>query len=130
MSTGGASPALAGWLRLRVAAAAGPGLGALAELLDEARRRLPAEGRSTEDVDWPALLDGPLPELVRRGDLDAARALLARRPPGRTAEPAAEAGPASAGHGQPGWANITTTATTSRTATPAAWRRRARAAVP
>lgn len=77
VSTGGASPALARWLRLRVGAAAGPGLGALAELLEEARRRLAAEGRSTEDVDWPALLDGPLPELVRRSDLDAARALLA-----------------------------------------------------
>jgi hypothetical protein len=31
---------------------------------------------STEAVDWAALLDGPLPGLVRQGDLDGAQALL------------------------------------------------------
>jgi len=76
VSTGGASPALASWLRCRIADAVGPGLGALASLLDDARRRVKARGESTETVDWTALLDGPLPDMVRRGDLDEARLLL------------------------------------------------------
>ncbi len=76
VSTGGASPALATWLRRRIGEWAEPGLGTLAELLGEARRQLRQASRSTESVDWQALLDGPLPDLVRRGDLDAARALL------------------------------------------------------
>jgi siroheme synthase-like protein len=77
VSTGGASPAFATWLRRRTGQALGPELGTLAELLYEARRSMQAEGRSTELVDWQALLDGPLPGLVREGRLDAARALLA-----------------------------------------------------
>jgi len=68
VSTGGASPALATWLRRRVADDLGPGLGILAALLEEARQRVHAEGRSTEAIDWPALLDGALPALVRPGD--------------------------------------------------------------
>jgi siroheme synthase-like protein len=81
VSTGGSSPALASWLRRRIAdligpGPDGPGLGALAALLDDARRRIHARGASTETVDWAALLDGPLPALVRQGDLDAARLLL------------------------------------------------------
>jgi hypothetical protein len=48
----------------------------LATLLDDARRRIHARGASTETVDWEALLDGPLPTLVRRGKLDEARLLL------------------------------------------------------
>ena len=84
VSTGGASPALAIWLRRRAADALGTGLGDLAGLLDEARRRLQAAGRPTASVDWPAVLDGPLPQLVRDGRLDEARQLLADaidRPP-------------------------------------------------
>ena len=77
VSTAGASPALATWLRHRSAGALGPGLGTLAALLAEARDRVKAQGRSTEDVDWQALLDGPLPSLVSAGDLAGARALLA-----------------------------------------------------
>jgi siroheme synthase-like protein len=76
VSTGGASPALAIWLRRRAADALGTGLGDLAGLLDEARRRLQAAGRPTSSVDWPAVLDGPLPQLVRDGRLDEARQLL------------------------------------------------------
>lgn len=78
VSTGGASPALAAWLRDQLAAAGGPHLGTLAELLDEARRSLHAAGGSTESVDWRALLDGPLPDLVAGGRLDEARTLLRR----------------------------------------------------
>ncbi len=77
VSTGGASPALAIWLRRRAADALGPGLGDLAGLLDEARRRLQAAGRPTSAVDWPAVLDGPLPRLVQEGRVDEARQLLA-----------------------------------------------------
>jgi siroheme synthase-like protein len=76
VSTGGASPALAGWLRDRVADWLGPGTGRLASLLDEARQRLHALGLSTESVPWRRLLDGPLPELVRRGRTEEARAAL------------------------------------------------------
>jgi siroheme synthase-like protein len=76
VSTGGSSPALASWLRRRLAEHSGPGVGDLAALLSQARQRLHEAGRSTETVAWPALLDGPLPDLVRAGQLDAARALI------------------------------------------------------
>jgi siroheme synthase-like protein len=76
VSTGGSSPALASWLRDRIVEALGAGVGELATLLDEARRRLRERGASTESVDWRALLDGPLPELVARGETAAARRLL------------------------------------------------------
>ena len=70
VSTGGASPAMASWLRRRLGQFLGPNFGELAELLDEARHRLMAEGRPTATVDWAALLDGPLPSLVRDGDIE------------------------------------------------------------
>ncbi len=76
VSTAGASPALAGWLRDLVAAALGPGMGDLAALLDEGRRRIHDQGESTESIDWRSLLDGPLPDMVRRGDMDQARSEL------------------------------------------------------
>jgi siroheme synthase-like protein len=77
VSTGGLSPALASWLRTRLAARDLRSTGALAELLGEARQRLLDAGRSTDAVDWAALLDGPLPDLVDAGDLDNARAIVA-----------------------------------------------------
>jgi siroheme synthase-like protein len=76
VSTAGASPALAGWLRDLVAAALGPGMGDLAALLGEGRRRIHDQGESTESIDWRSLLDGPLPDMVRRGDMDQARSEL------------------------------------------------------
>jgi siroheme synthase-like protein len=76
VSTAGSSPALASWLRARVAAQCGPGWGELAELLGRARRGLRRRGRSTEAVDWAALLDGPLPDLARAGRWEEARALV------------------------------------------------------
>jgi siroheme synthase-like protein len=75
VSTGGASPALASWLRTRLAAEL-DGVGQLALVLSAARARVKAAGRSTEDIDWAALLDGPLPNLVRQGRLDDATALI------------------------------------------------------
>lgn len=87
VSTGGASPALAGWLRRRAGEALGPGLGALAGLLGAARRAVVAQGRASAEVDWAALLDGPLPDVVRAGDLAEARRLLdAATAEGSTAE--------------------------------------------
>ena len=76
VSTGGASPALAGWIRSRLAEALGPGVADLAELLDEARRQLQQSGRSTESVAWNAILDEQVVPLVRQGKVDEARAAL------------------------------------------------------
>jgi precorrin-2 dehydrogenase / sirohydrochlorin ferrochelatase len=76
VSTGGTSPALASWLRRRIAEAIGPGLGPLAVLLGQARERIHARGASTATVDWVGLLDGPLPDLVRQGKLDEARLIV------------------------------------------------------
>jgi precorrin-2 dehydrogenase / sirohydrochlorin ferrochelatase len=104
VSTDGTSPALAGWLRDRVAAAVGPEVATLAELVAEARAAVRARGDSTEVVDWRALLDGPLPDLVRAGRLAEARDLLAgaigaapgpngRRPDGGSGNAPPDAGP-------------------------------------
>jgi siroheme synthase-like protein len=76
VSTGGTSPALARWLRRRAAVALGSELGTLARLIGDARRRLHAAGRSTEDLAWDELFDGPFGALVRQGALDEARAVL------------------------------------------------------
>lgn len=77
VSTGGASPALASWLRDRVGGALGPWVGVLAGLLADARHELQASGRSTEELDWPSLFAGPLPGLVAEGRLEEARNVLA-----------------------------------------------------
>jgi siroheme synthase-like protein len=76
VSTGGLSPALASWLRTRLAAECGNGAGVLAQLLGEARVRLKEAGRPSDSVDWARLLNGALPELVRAGDLDSASAVV------------------------------------------------------
>jgi siroheme synthase-like protein len=76
VSSGALSPALAAWVRDRLAESLGPELGTLAELVGEARRRLQARGLPSAAVDWVALLEGPLPELVRRAELAEARRLL------------------------------------------------------
>ncbi len=76
VSTGGLSPALASWLRTRLAVQCGDGLGTLAQLLGDAREHLKGAGSRSDAVDWRQLLDGPLPELVRSGDMDNARAIV------------------------------------------------------
>lgn len=78
VSTSGSSPALARWLRDRLAAVAGVELAELARLLAELRGRLHAAGRSTEGAAWEELLDGGLAELVARGDAAGARATAER----------------------------------------------------
>jgi siroheme synthase-like protein len=76
VSTGGLSPAMASWLRTRLAANCGDGLGALAQVLGETRARLRADGKAVEDVDWTGLLDGPLPSLVASGEIDRALSVI------------------------------------------------------
>jgi siroheme synthase-like protein len=65
ISTGGHSPALASWLRAHVAQEMGPEIAELAELLADARARVKAAGRSTEDIDWRSVLDWDMLELIR-----------------------------------------------------------------
>jgi len=57
VSTDGASPALAKALRDRIATMLGDDVAALAEELAEARAAVKADGRSTEDVDWSAMIE-------------------------------------------------------------------------
>lgn len=76
VSTGGHSPALAGWLREQIAAQLGPEIAGLAELLSEARDELKAAGRSTEGVDWRRALDSDMLELIRTGRKAQARERL------------------------------------------------------
>jgi precorrin-2 dehydrogenase/sirohydrochlorin ferrochelatase len=78
VSTGGASPALARWVRDRLAAALPPGVDVLAELLDEARTALREAGRPTGSVPWQSLLDQEVGPLVEAGRIEEARAALRR----------------------------------------------------
>jgi siroheme synthase-like protein len=75
VSSGGQSPALSSWLRDRLALQC-EGIGGLAEVLGELRARLLRSGLRSNSVNWRQLLDGPLPELVRAGALDDARAIV------------------------------------------------------
>ena len=76
IATGGHSPALATWLRRRLSDELGPEVAVLAGVLGEARSRVKAAGRSTEDLDWQALLDGGLLDLLVVEGRDAARARI------------------------------------------------------
>jgi precorrin-2 dehydrogenase/sirohydrochlorin ferrochelatase len=76
VSTGGYSPALAGWLKEQIADQIGPELACLAEMLSEARDELKAEGRSTEGLDWRQALNSDMLDLIRKGQLAQARERL------------------------------------------------------
>lgn len=76
VSTAGHSPAVAAWLRDRLAEELGPEYDQLIGLLSEERTRMQSEGRSTEDLDWRSALDSGILELVRAGRLEAARERL------------------------------------------------------
>jgi siroheme synthase-like protein len=76
VSTGGASPALATWLRSQIAAALGEGLGNLAGVIADVRRTVQESGRRTDSIDWHTILAGPFLELVEAGLADDARRLL------------------------------------------------------
>ena len=74
VSTDGHSPALAGWLRDRLAEAGlGPEYAVLAGLLAERRDEIRASGRSTDSADWRSALDSDMLDLIRNGRLDQAR---------------------------------------------------------
>ena len=76
VSTAGRSPALASWLRDRLSAACGGGIGTLAQILGDTRAQMQEAGLRVDTVDWAALLDGPLPSLVAAGELDNAAAIV------------------------------------------------------
>lgn len=76
VSTGGASPAMASWLRDRVAAQLGPEHEQLAALLAEHRTAMKAAGRPTEGSDWRRALDSDMLDLIRAGRTQQARERL------------------------------------------------------
>lgn len=76
VSTGGRSPALASWLREQLEAELGTEYETLLELLAEERLRLQAMGQATEQPGWKLALESGMLDLVREGQLAAARELL------------------------------------------------------
>jgi siroheme synthase-like protein len=76
VSTGGHSPAVASWLRERLAGELGPEYDQLIGLLAEARKEVQAKGLGTEELDWRRALDSGILDLVRAGRLDAAKERL------------------------------------------------------
>ena len=76
VSTGGHSPALASWLRERLAAEIGPEYEVLAGLLSAERDAVRAEGRSTEGMDWRSALESDMLDLIRSGHVQQAKERL------------------------------------------------------
>jgi len=76
VSTGGASPALASWLRRRFEDELGPEVEELARILSEERATLRSQGVSTEGLPWQEALDAGALDLVRSGQVDEARRLI------------------------------------------------------
>jgi siroheme synthase-like protein len=76
IGTDGRSPALAAWLKQRIAADLGPEYRTLLELLSEEREAMRASGRSSEDADWQQALDSGMLDLIRAGRVSDAKELL------------------------------------------------------
>ena len=76
VGTGGRSPALAAWLRARLASELGPEYATLLDMLSEAREELRASGRSSEEPDWRGALDSGMLELIRAERVDEAKEML------------------------------------------------------
>jgi siroheme synthase-like protein len=76
VSTGGHSPAVAAWLRERLADELGVEYDQLIGLLSEAREEVRAQGIGTEQLDWRAALDSGILDLVRAGRLEDAKERL------------------------------------------------------
>ena len=76
VSTGGHSPAVAAWVRDRLADQLGTEYDTLVGLLADARSEVLAQGRSTEGLDWRGALDSGILELIRAGRLEAAKERL------------------------------------------------------
>lgn len=73
VSTGGASPSLAAWIRDELRSSVGPEYSTVAILLAEAREALQELGRPTSSIDWRALLALDLAAILRAEGEDAAR---------------------------------------------------------
>jgi siroheme synthase-like protein len=73
VSTAGHSPAVAAWVRDRLAEQLGPEYDQLIGLLAEVRNEVRAEGRSTEGLDWRRALDSGILDLIRAGRLETAK---------------------------------------------------------
>jgi siroheme synthase-like protein len=76
ISTAGHSPAVAGWVRDRLAAELGPEYDVLIGVVSDVRREVQARGLGTEHLDWREALDSGILDLVRAGRLEAAKERL------------------------------------------------------
>ena len=76
IGTGGRSPALAAWLRGRLAEELGPEYATLLDVLSEAREELRAAGRSSEGPDWQSAIDSGMLDAIRAGRVDEAKEIL------------------------------------------------------
>jgi siroheme synthase-like protein len=76
VSTGGHSPAVASWLRERLASELGPEYDQLIQLLGEARREVQSRGLGTERFDWKRALDSGILDLLRAGRPEEAKERL------------------------------------------------------
>jgi siroheme synthase-like protein len=76
VSTGGASPAMASWLRARYEAELDPAFETLLQLLQNEREALRSTGTPTEGLAWREALDSGLLDLVRQGRIVEARERL------------------------------------------------------
>lgn len=76
VSTAGTSPAMAVFVRRRLAESLGPEFEALAQMVASERAARRAAGQSTEGLNWQSALDSDMLDLVRAGQLDRARERL------------------------------------------------------
>ena len=76
VSTGGRSPAVASWLKRRLADEIGPEYEVLVDLLASEREAVRADGRSTEGLNWQKALDSDMLELIKNGQVADARERL------------------------------------------------------
>jgi precorrin-2 dehydrogenase/sirohydrochlorin ferrochelatase len=67
VSTGGASPALAAWLRDELAGVVGPEHGELLEVVARLRSEMAMSGVTRSAADWRSALDSGMLDLVRNG---------------------------------------------------------------
>jgi precorrin-2 dehydrogenase/sirohydrochlorin ferrochelatase len=76
VSTGGRSPALASWLKQRLADEIGPEYEVLVDLLAAEREAILKGGGSTEGRNWQKALDSDMLELIKNGQVADARERL------------------------------------------------------
>jgi siroheme synthase-like protein len=108
VGTGGASPAMAAWLRDRVKELLGPHVAELADLVAEARRGLLGAGVRPSVAEWRLLFSG-LDDRLRAGDragaerlVDAWRTAVSEAPSAESTVPATNRSSAAQDRGGPG----------------------------